>query len=164
MRHSHEGGTKDVAPIYLMRIAADRRPAGDTALRWFPLREFSSRGGMRLRTIDNGRPVRANANFGRSTGPRRDERTSDPMRTAGTPFSRSRSAVSMVAPCCASKRSTRAKAATTTLVCVPCRDPCVSADVFRLLAAYSKILPGPSLNFRLIAAYLKMLLSRSSAR
>ena len=27
----HEGGTKDVAPIYQMRIAADRRPAGQLA-------------------------------------------------------------------------------------------------------------------------------------
>ena len=37
--------TPDLAPFYPMKIAAGRRPAGSTALRWFPLREF------RLKTI-----------------------------------------------------------------------------------------------------------------
>ena len=34
--------------------------------------EISSQGDCSLRTVDNGRPVRASANFGRGTGPRRD--------------------------------------------------------------------------------------------
>ena len=34
--------------------------------------EISSQDDCSLRTVDNGRPVRASANFGRGTGPRRD--------------------------------------------------------------------------------------------
>ena len=39
------GGRKYFAPIYRVTTAANRRLAGNTALRWFPLREF------RLKTI-----------------------------------------------------------------------------------------------------------------
>ena len=49
--------------------------AGDTALRWFSVWEFRSKtiaDDCSLRTVDNGRPVHANANFGRCTVPRRD--------------------------------------------------------------------------------------------
>ena len=46
-RHPRKGWPRrsHLAPFYPMKIAAGRRPAGSTALRWFPLREF------RLKTI-----------------------------------------------------------------------------------------------------------------
>ena len=63
--------SEELAPFYPMEIAVVRRPAGDTALRWFPLWKFRPKTiAPCARSTTVGR--RGSANFGRGTGPRRD--------------------------------------------------------------------------------------------
>ena len=66
-----ESNCNHLAPFYPVKIEAGRRPGGGTALRRFPLLRLglSIQGDAPLRTV--GRSVRASANSGRGTGPRR---------------------------------------------------------------------------------------------